>query len=67
MTADDDPPGVPVVCPECETRTQVPLSEVADRLEGHNDRLHDGEVAARVDPDVADELADLVAEELGLL
>jgi hypothetical protein len=67
MTADDDPPGVPVVCPECGTRTQVALSEVADRLEGHNDRLHDGESVACVDPEVADELADLVAEELGLL
>lgn len=65
MTADD--PEVPIVCPECETRAEIPLSDLADRLDDHNERLHDGEPVAEVDPAVADELADLVAEELGLL
>jgi hypothetical protein len=62
-----DDPAVPVVCPECETETRVPVSEVADRLASHNDSLHDGRDVARVDPDVADRVADMAAEDLGLL
>ncbi|WIV66516.1 hypothetical protein [Natrialbaceae archaeon AArc-T1-2] len=60
-------PRVPIVCPECETTSRIPLADVADSLERHNAQLHDGEAIARVDPDVADRIADLVAEELGLL
>ena len=69
MTAaeDDDEPGVPIVCQACETRARIPLSEVADRVERHNERLHDGEQLAQVDPDVVDHLADLVVEDMGLL
>lgn len=69
MPADtDDPsPEVPVRCEACDTETQVPLSELADALERHNEQLHDGDDAARVDPDVADQLADLVAEDLDLV
>jgi len=63
----DGDPDVPVHCPECGTTTRVPLSEVAAKLEGHNERLHGGADVARVDPEVADRLADVVAEELGLL
>ncbi|WP_136686532.1 hypothetical protein [Halorhabdus amylolytica] len=63
----DDEPNVPIVCEECETTAEVPLSDLADRLEGHNERMHDGEAIAEVDPDVADQLADLIADELGLL
>ena len=66
MTNDDTPPEVPVVCPACETSTRVPLSDVAAAVDRHDDRLHDGEAAARVDPAVADRIADLVAEDLGL-
>ena len=67
MSEADDEPAVPVHCPECETTTRVPLSDLADAIDRHNDNLHDGEEAARVDPDIADPLADLVAEDLGLL
>lgn len=67
MPEADDEPAVPVHCPECETTSRVPLSELADAIDRHNDNLHDGAEAARVDPDVADQLADIVAEELGLL
>jgi hypothetical protein len=67
MTEADDDPAVPVHCPECETTTRVPISDLATAIEQHNDNLHDGEDCARVDPDVADQLADIVAEELGLL
>lgn len=63
----DDEPKVPVHCPECETRTRVALSSVGENVTKHNERLHDGEDVARVDPAVADELADLIAEDLGLL
>lgn len=58
---------MPVVCPECETTTRIPLQDVADSIERHNDRLHGGEDVARVDPELAEELADVVAEDLGLL
>ena len=68
MTDDaDGDPEVPVRCPECGTTTRVPLSEVGGTIEGHNERLHDGDDIARVDPELADRLADIVAEELGLL
>lgn len=63
----DDAPKVPIVCPECETTSRIPLSEVADTVERHNEQIHDGEDVARVDPEVADELADMVAEDIGLL
>lgn len=65
--ADDGQPDVPVVCPDCDTQTRIPLSDVADRLERHNDQLHDGEKVARVDPEIADRIADLVVDDLGLL
>ncbi|CCQ33595.1 hypothetical protein HLRTI_002553 [Halorhabdus tiamatea SARL4B] len=63
----DDEPDVPIVCEECETTAEIPLSDLADQLEAHNERMHDGEAVAEVDPDVADQLADLIADELGLL
>ncbi|WP_226480016.1 hypothetical protein [Natrinema amylolyticum] len=65
--SDGDAPRVPVVCPDCETTSRVPLSDVADAIERHNNQLHDGDDVAEVDPDVADRIADLVATELGLL
>ena len=64
---DSDEPRVPIVCPECETTSRVSLPDVADAIERHNDQLHGGEDVATVDPDVADRIADLVADELGLL
>jgi hypothetical protein len=63
----DDDPTVPIVCPECDTTSRIPLPDVADAVARHNDQLHDGETVATVDPDVADGLADLVAADLGLL
>jgi hypothetical protein len=66
MTSDDDPT-VPIVCPDCETTTRVPLPEVADAVERHNESVHDGEEVAAVDPAVTERLADLVAEDMGLL
>ncbi|MFP4590925.1 MAG: hypothetical protein ACLFMX_05050 [Halobacteriales archaeon] len=64
---DAEAPTVPVVCDACGTATRVPVDEVAAVVEGHNERLHGGERVAAVDPAVRDELARLVAEELGLL
>ena len=63
----DDEPDVPVVCPECETTTRIPLSDVADSIERHNELQHDGEDVAQVDPALTDHLADIVAEDMGLL
>ncbi|RQG89886.1 hypothetical protein EA462_07690 [Natrarchaeobius halalkaliphilus] len=65
--SDDGDPQVPIVCGECETGSRVPLSDLADSIERHNEQLHDGDDVAEVDPDVADRIADLIAEELGLL
>jgi len=67
MPENDADPTVPIVCPECDTETRIPISKVADSLEQHNERLHNGEEIARVDPAIAEQLADVVAEDLGLL
>ncbi len=63
----DDEPSVPIVCPDCGTDTRIAVEDVGDSLEQHNERFHDGEEVAQVDPEVADQLADLVAADLGLL
>lgn len=66
-TDGNDDPTVPIVCEECDTRTRVPLSDLADQLERHNETRHDGEDVAVVDPALADRIADLVVEDMGLL
>lgn len=66
MSNDDSEPGVPIVCTECNTESRIPLSEVGDALQRHNDQRHDGEEIAEVDPEIKDHLADLIATELGL-
>lgn len=63
---DDGTADVPIVCSECGTTSRIPLEDVGEALERHNDRFHDGDDVAQVDPDVRERLADLVAEELGL-
>lgn len=63
----EDEPAVPIVCPECDTETRIALSDVAESLERHNDRLHDGEEVAVVDPDIAEQIANIVAEDLDLV
>ena len=63
----DEQPSVPVFCDDCGTTTRVPLDDVGEAIERHNDQLHDGEDVARVDPELSERLADLVAEDLGLL
>ena len=62
----DDAPQVTILCEGCGTETKVPLPEAADRLDRHNERVHDGEAVARLDPVVADRLADILAEEMGI-
>jgi hypothetical protein len=63
----DDEPAVPIVCPDCGTKARIPLDDVADKLDSHNERHHDGEEVATVDPALADQLADLVVDDMGLL
>ena len=63
----DDAPRVPIECSACDTTTEVSLPELAETLRRHNERRHDGEQIARVDPELADRIADLAAEDLGLL
>jgi hypothetical protein len=67
MPSDEEAVTVPVVCPVCETTTRVPLSTVAETVERHNERLHDGEDVASVDPALREQIADLVAEDMDLL
>lgn len=64
--SEDASPSVTIECPECGTESKVPLSDAADRLDSHNERVHDGEDVARLDPVVADRLADILAEEMGI-
>lgn len=65
--AEESTPDVPITCPECETTTRVPIEDVAAAVERHNAQLHDGEDVARVDPAIAEQLQDLVVDDLGLL
>jgi hypothetical protein len=59
-------PTVPIVCDACDTTSRVPLSELRESIDTHNEHRHDGEEIAQVDPVLADALADAVAEDLGL-
>jgi len=67
MTAESDDPTVPIICTECDTASRVPLEDVADAVSRHNDRLHDGEPIAQVDPAITEQIANLAADDLGLL
>lgn len=60
-------PDIPVVCEECGTRTKVSFDDVEDAVARHNEQQHGGESIAQVDPAVMEELADRVAEDIGLL
>lgn len=63
---DDEEPSFPVICPECETETRVALSDLEESIDRHNGQLHDGDEVAQIDPDVAAEVLDLAAEDMGL-
>lgn len=62
----DDNPTVPVVCPACETTTQVAVADVADAISTHNENQHGGREVAGVDPAIVERIADLAADDLGL-
>jgi hypothetical protein len=66
MTSDDEPT-VPIVCSACDTTTRVPLPDVAEAVDRHNENVHDGEAIAEIDPAIVESLADLVVEDMGLL
>ena len=66
MTDQNDDPAVPIRCEECGTETTVPLSDLETQLTRHNDKRHDGEEHATVDPTLKSQLQDLVAEDLGV-
>jgi hypothetical protein len=65
MTSDDEP-AVPIVCSTCDTTTRVPLPDVAEAVDRHNENVHGGEEIAEIDPAIVESLADLVAEDMGL-
>ena len=66
MGDDTDEPTVPIVCEACGTRSRVPLDDLRNSLNTHNEHRHDGEEVAQVDPALTDALADQVAADLGL-
>jgi hypothetical protein len=65
--AEDDLPQVPIVCAECGTESMVPFSRIDETIDSHNERRHDGEPIAEIEPSVKSRLQDLLVEELGLL
>ena len=67
MADDQSEPHVPIVCSTCKTETRVPLSELAATLQRHNEQRHDGDDVAQVDPELAEQIADLAADDLGLV
>jgi hypothetical protein len=64
---DDDIPRIRLLCPVCGTDARVPVTDVKERVDRHNESVHDGESVAGIDPAVADHLLDLIAEDMGIL
>lgn len=62
----NESPKVPIVCPECETSSRIPLSDVADTLEQHNDEVHAGKEFAKVEPAVMNHVQDIIIDDLDL-
>lgn len=68
MSGDEgDLPQVPIICEECDTESMVAFPRIEETIDGHNERMHDGEPVAEIDPSVKSKLQDLLIEELGLL
>lgn len=67
MAPTEDLPEITITCPECGTNTAVPFPDLEETIESHNERQHDGEPVAEIDPAVKSRLQDLLAEEMGLL
>lgn len=65
--SDEGLPEITIVCPACDTETAVPFEHVEATIDRHNDRQHEGEPVAEIDPAVRSRLQDLLAEEMGLL
>ena len=61
---DDETPALPIVCETCGTTTRVPLDEAAETVERHNERLHDGQEEATIDPELLDRIHDLAAADM---
>ncbi|MFP4530723.1 MAG: hypothetical protein ACLFNC_05465 [Halodesulfurarchaeum sp.] len=67
MAPTEDVPEITIICPACGTETAVPFPDVEATIDAHNERQHDGEPVAEIDPAVKSRLQDLLAEEMGLL
>ena len=53
------PSTVAIVCPDCETRSELPPSEIAAALTRHNETRHDGAPVASVAGAHVDRLAEV--------
>ena len=58
------PSTVAIVCPDCETRTELPPDEIAAALTRHNETRHDGAPVASVAGAHVDRLAVADADEV---
>lgn len=67
MAPPEDIPKITIACQACGTETSVPFPDVGETIDAHNERQHDGEPVAEIDPAVKSRLQDLLAEEMGLL
>lgn len=67
MAPTEDVPEITIACTACGTETAVPFPDVEATIDAHNERQHDGEPVAEIDPAVKSRLQDLLAEEMGLL
>lgn len=66
MPESDGLPDITIVCTACDTETAVPFEKVESTIDRHNERQHDGDAIAEIDPAVKSRLQDLLAEEMGL-
>ena len=64
--SDEGLPEITIVCTACDTETAVPFEKVEGMIDRHNERQHDADPIAEIDPEIRSRLQDLLAEEMGL-
>lgn len=62
--SEDKEPDIVISCPDCGTRTTVPLTDVTDAVDEHNESRHDGDDVAGIDEDFLDGVLDEVRDQI---
>jgi len=62
--SEEDVPDVVISCDDCGTRTTVPLTQVSDSVDEHNDLRHDGDEVAGIDEDFLESTIDVLRDEI---